>query len=132
MERATEVSRQSSPIIWKVLSVVWLAVIVLLSSRENMGHTTLLGIWKNIVEGLSFLVLAFLWAKASKRPNLAWVCATWCAALNEVYQSFGPIKSAEFMDWFFALWGGFIGSRLAYQFDRHKSNAYKNPLEPVE
>ncbi len=131
MERDSELSVSSSSTLWKVLSVLWMAILFWLSSRASWGHTSLISPWKNGVAGLGYLVLSFLLTRASKRPNWTWVFSSWYAAFDEIYQSFAPLKTADFMDWFAALGGGFVGSRLAARIIRQE-NTNKNTLEPAE
>jgi hypothetical protein len=113
MERDTDLNQPSSPTLWKMLCVLWMAILFWLSSRGSVGSIMLISPWKNGVQGLGYLVLGFLLTRASKHPNWAWVVSSWFAAFDEIHQSFAPLKSADFLDWLAALFGGFVGSRLA-------------------
>jgi VanZ family protein len=97
---------------WHLLSFLLMAVIYGLSSRSDAGGIPLVAPWDKVAHAVVYFVLGYLLARATKRPNLAWVIAAWFGALDEVHQAFVPEREAGLDDWWADLFGSLLGSRV--------------------
>lgn len=97
---------------WHLLSFLFMAVIYGLSSRSDAGGIPLAAPWDKVAHAIGYFVLGYLLARATKRPNLAWVIAAWFGALDEVHQAFVPGREAGLDDWWADLFGSLLGSRV--------------------
>jgi len=97
---------------WHVLSLLCMSVMFWLSSRpEGLGFP-IPAPWDKLAHTAEYLVLGYLLARATGRPNLAWVIAAWFGALDEVHQAFVPGREAGLDDWWADLLGSLLGTRL--------------------
>ena len=89
-----------------------MSVMFWLSSRpEGLGFP-IPAPWDKLAHTAEYLVLGYLLARATGRPNLAWVIAAWFGALDEVHQAFVPGREAGLDDWWADLLGSLLGTRL--------------------
>ncbi|MBB6099181.1 VanZ family protein [Deinobacterium chartae] len=97
---------------WWFLALVYMTGIFFMSDQPGDALSWLRAPWDKLAHGLSYALLGYLLARASARPNLAWVLAAWFGASDEVHQAFVPLRSAGLDDWLADLLGAFLGSRL--------------------
>jgi VanZ family protein len=97
------------------LIAVWIAGIWFLSGRPG-NEVGLPAPWDKLAHFCGYAVLGFLAARASGNSWLGWGLAALYGGLDEVHQSFVPLRDASAWDWLAdalgAAFGGLIGSRL--------------------
>jgi VanZ family protein len=94
---------------WWLLAFLHVGIIWAFSSRSG-SEVGLPPPWDKAAHFFSFALLGFLFAKAFNSPRLGFVFAVLYGIIDELHQSFVPLRDASFWDWVADALGAYFGS----------------------
>jgi VanZ family protein len=94
---------------WWLLAFLHVGIIWAFSSRAG-SEVGLPPPWDKAAHFFSFALLGFLFAKAFNSPRLGFALAALYGIVDELHQSFVPLRDASFWDWVADALGAYFGS----------------------
>lgn len=98
--------------IYLALAVLEMVLIFWLSSRPGR-EVGLASPWDKLAHGLAYLVMGWLWFRATGRVGLAWVICVAYGLTDEWHQSMVPGRVTDLADWIADGVGAALGVALA-------------------
>jgi VanZ family protein len=99
--------------LWWLLTASWIAVIWVFSSRPG-SEVGLPAPWDKLAHFVTYAVLGFFAARASRRRWTGWLIAALYGAVDEWHQASVPLRDAAMGDWIADALGAFFGSSWAH------------------
>jgi VanZ family protein len=98
--------------VYWTLTALWIAGIWVASSRPG-SEVGLPAPWDKVAHFLTYAVLGFFAARASKIGWVGWLIAASYGAVDEWHQASVPLRDASIGDWVADALGALAGSSLA-------------------
>jgi VanZ family protein len=114
---------------WWLLAFMHVGIIWAFSSRTG-SEVGLPPPFDKAVHFFSFALLGFLFAKALNSPRLGFVLAALYGIIDELHQSFVPLRDANFWDWVADVLGAYFGSGAISVRQAQKTKSTSPSLKP--
>ena len=115
---------------WWLLAFIHVGLIWSFSSRTG-AEVGLPPPYDKAAHFFSFALLGFLFAKAFGQPRLGFVVAALYGVVDEIHQSFVPLRDASFWDWLADALGAYFGAGSATRANPKPSQA-REPEPAIE